>query len=120
MIVFRKGFRLPVVPREVNSIPVADRSHCIKGATAIAESDTYLERFPEDARSFTCRHPAEKLLLEGSRVSHLKEVASCCAVNPQHFDELCNLAQVAEGVAGGLVVAAEEVYVEDVFPGASA
>src|ERR1700730_16480276 len=27
---------------------------------------------------------------------------------------------MAEGVAGGFVVAAEEVYVEDIFPGASA
>jgi hypothetical protein len=44
MIVFRKGFRLPVVPREVNSIPVADCSHCIKGATAIAEGDTHFRR----------------------------------------------------------------------------
>src|SRR5271170_2826404 len=27
----------PVVPREVDSIPLADRSHCTKGSAAIAE-----------------------------------------------------------------------------------
>src|SRR5271157_3358533 len=43
-----------------------------------------------------------------------------CLVNSQDFDELGYFAQVVEGVAGGFVVAAEEVYVEDVFPGASA
>ena len=42
-----------------------------------------------------------------------------CAVNSQNFDELGYLAQVAQGIAGGFVVAAEDVYVEDVFPGAS-
>ena len=44
----------------------------------------------------------------------------CSPINPEDFNELRDLAQMAEGVAGGFVVAAKEVSVEDVFPGASA
>jgi predicted permease len=48
----------------------------------------------------------------GSRVS-------CCPVDTQDLNELRDLAEMAEGVAGGFVVAAEEIDVEDVFPRAS-
>jgi hypothetical protein len=42
------------------------------------------------------------------------------SVNPQDLDEVRDFAQMAEGVARGFVVAAQEVDVEDVLPGASA
>src|ERR1700680_71215 len=45
---------------------------------------------------------------------------SRCRVDPQDLDELGDLAQMAEGVAGGFVVAAEEVHIEHVLPGPSA
>src|SRR5215469_6765343 len=41
-------------------------------------------------------------------------------VHPQHLHEIGHLGQVAESIPSGLVVATEEVYVEDVFPGTSA
>jgi hypothetical protein len=44
----------------------------------------------------------------------------CRPIHSEDFYELRDLAQMAEGVAGRFVVAAKEVNVEDVFPGASA
>src|SRR5258708_38778396 len=37
MMILRKGFKLSEVSRQMNSIPAAQRSHCIKGAAANAE-----------------------------------------------------------------------------------
>src|SRR5260370_42525002 len=37
MMILRKGFKLSEVSRQMNSIPAAQRSHCIKGAATNAE-----------------------------------------------------------------------------------
>jgi hypothetical protein len=47
MLVFGKGFTLPVVACEEDSIPVGKGSHCTKGAVASAEAMAGLQEWDE-------------------------------------------------------------------------
>ncbi len=44
---------------------------------------------------------------------------SRCGINAEHFHKLGDFAQVAESITRGLIVAAKEIDIEDVFPGTS-
>src|ERR1700732_2051091 len=81
-----------------------------------------------------CRRKLRRVVGENSMVVLLVRVSlSCvrmasraagckvsrCGIDADHFHKLCDLAQVTESIARGLVVAAKEIDIEDVFPGTS-
>src|SRR5271165_709852 len=63
------------------------------------------------------KHVAPDAFVRGNSTPTNGSRHSGCRVNSQHLDELSDLAQVTQRVARGLVVAPQEVHIENVLPG---
>src|ERR1700722_8489219 len=113
MIISRKGFIPPSgkFRSGLNCSPVAVGWHDTRGAEANADNGC-LPREIDGNVTRSAGIPESGVEL---RRSHL-----ISRVNPEHFHEVGDFAQVAECVSGGLVVTAKEIDVEHIFPGTAA
>ena len=113
MILLRKGFIIrEKCHKLLNCSHVAGASHCIKGTKANDEVGEIIPIRESEDRLASVHFIRMVCQDEGCKVSGR-------GIYTEYLHKLGYLAQVAESIARGLIVAAKEINIEDVFPGTS-